>query len=141
MTVDEGAHPLFVYYEPVGGGMTVKRWNPGKNWLDVAHEKFARTGILTCRTCRRDLRPNAPERLSAFDIPGQDHSGMRLYCGPCCNDGKDEMHADRRGVWDESGGRRLVESDSGISVLGFESLRLPVSSRHRSSRSEGLCTV
>lgn len=83
--------PLFAYLQPVAGGMAVERWNPGKGWLDTPHEKFAWTGILTCATCRYDLRPNASPRRAAFNIPDEDHPIMRLYCGQCCNDGVDEM--------------------------------------------------
>ncbi len=82
---------MFVYYEPVAGAMAMKRWNPGKGWLDAPHEKFAWMGILTCASCRCDLRPNAPDRRAAFNIPDDDSLGMRLYCGACCNDGIDEM--------------------------------------------------
>ncbi|WP_429426506.1 site-specific integrase [Nocardia sp. GAS34] len=88
---EPGDEPMFVYYEPVAGAMAVKRWDPGKGWLEAPHEKFAWMGILTCVTCGCDLRPNVPQRRSAFNIPDQDHPVMRLYCGECCNDGVDEM--------------------------------------------------
>ncbi|MET7981709.1 MULTISPECIES: hypothetical protein [unclassified Streptomyces] len=47
-----------------------------------------------CAKCDYDLRQHDDERLP-YNIPlPEKPSTIRLLCGPCCNDGEDEM--DRR---------------------------------------------
>lgn len=84
---------VFAYYEPQPHGMAIIRATPPAGWEKLPYQQIASIGILTCTTCRCDLRPNAKPRQAAFNIPDPDFPHMkRLYCGPCCNMGVDELY-------------------------------------------------
>jgi hypothetical protein len=77
---------VFVFFQPVPGGMAVKRTTPPPQWFEAGHEK------LRCAACGADLRPEAADQRPAFNVPDpQIPDRMRLFCGRCCNDGIDEM--------------------------------------------------
>lgn len=77
---------VLVYYQPVAGGMEVKKYTPRRQWLEPCHDK------LQCVRCGWDLRPGAVGDRARFNIPvPQTPKRLRLFCGQCCNDGVDEM--------------------------------------------------
>ncbi|MET9491133.1 hypothetical protein [Nocardia sp. NPDC006630] len=74
---------VIVYYQPTPGAMAMMRWTPPTDWLDNGH------ATLTCADCGTDLRPAGQSR---FNIPDpRTPKRIRLFCGPCCNDGIDEI--------------------------------------------------
>lgn len=96
------------YYQPVAGGMAMMRWTPPAEWLDNGHAQLA------CADCGADLRRADRAR---FNIPDpRTPKRIRLYCGPCCKDGIDEMErlTGRRGTLTGTGrvaGQRLSEQE------------------------------
>ncbi|MGY4101993.1 hypothetical protein ACW2Q0_20955 [Nocardia sp. R16R-3T] len=81
-----GGGRVFAYFEPVAGGMAVKKFTAPPDWLEPGRT------TLTCAECGWDLRPGANGDRARFNIPAPAApKRLRLYCGPCCNDGVDEM--------------------------------------------------
>lgn len=55
------------------------------DWLDPGHT------TLTCMECGGDLRPGTNGDRARVNIPDPNTpKRLRLFCGPCCNDGADE---------------------------------------------------
>lgn len=77
---------LFAYYEPATDGMAVKTHTAPPQWLEPGHT------ALACAGCGWNLRPGANGDRARFNIPDpKTPEQLRLFCGPCCNNGIDEM--------------------------------------------------
>lgn len=83
----------FFYWEPRPGGMAmVALFSLAAEWPLWTERQAAAMGLV-CAGCGWDLRPGAgvDQRL-VFNIPLPAEPGLRrLVCGPCCNDGLDEL--------------------------------------------------
>ncbi|MBC7299474.1 hypothetical protein [Nocardia salmonicida] len=81
-----GNGQVFAYYQPVTDGMAVKKSTAPPEWLEPDNT------TLACTECGWSLRPGANGDRARYNIPDPSTpQELRLFCGPCCNDGADEM--------------------------------------------------